>query len=433
MQADVWSMIRRPWQERLSTILDLMREMSRHTDPQEMVRAYIAHINTLIPLDRRISLSRRGLTYPEFRVTRYSEWTENINPWKDVSRLPVHRGGLFAELIYTDSARIIPDLAEIELAPDDPAREYLAGQRTLMAVPMLEKGVALNMTIATRAEPHAADNENFPEYVWMANLFGRATHNLVLAEEVKSAYEEVDRELKAVAGIQRSLLPSKLPDISTLKLAAHYQTARRAGGDYYDFFPLPDDSWGILVADVSGHGTPAAVMMAVMHSIAHNYPGPPDSPGKLLQFLNRKLCEHYVGDNGTFVTAFYGIYEPKRRKLTYSSAGHNPPRVRGCGRDFVFMLDHARHLPLGVHCDTEYHDASHYLQTGDQIILYTDGIIEAMSPGGDLLGTERLDQILGRCSTEPDEILKAVLAAVDDHTRGAPPSDDRTLVVGRVM
>jgi sigma-B regulation protein RsbU (phosphoserine phosphatase) len=99
MQADVWSMIRRPWQERLSTILDLMREMSRHTDPQEMVRAYIAHINTLIPLDRRISLSRRGLTFPEFRVTRYSEWTENINPWKDVSRLPVHKGGLFAELL----------------------------------------------------------------------------------------------------------------------------------------------------------------------------------------------------------------------------------------------------------------------------------------------------------------------------------------------
>lgn len=432
MQADVLSASARPWKERLDAVLDLMREMSRQTDPQEMVQAYIARVSKLIPVDRRISLSRRDLRFPEFRVTRYSEWTENINPWKDVSRLPVHRGGLFAELLYSDSARVIPDLAEFPLAPDDPAAEYVAGQRTLMAIPMLERGVSINMSIATRSEPHAVDFEKFPEHVWMANLFGRATHNLVLADQVKSAFEEVDRELKAVAGIQRSLLPSRLPEISTLKLAAHYQTARRAGGDYYDFFPLPDGNWGILVADVSGHGTPAAVMMAVTHSIAHNYPGPPDSPGQLLRYLNKKLCDHYVGDNGTFVTAFYAIYEPKRRKLTYSSAGHNPPRVRGCGRDFVFQLDHARHLPLGVSPDVEYGDASHYLQTGDQLILYTDGIVEAMNPQGDLLGTDRLDHILGRCATEPTEILKAVLQAVETHTQGAPPSDDRTLVVGRV-
>ena len=87
--------------------------------------------------------------------------------------------------------------------------------------------------------------------VWMSNLFGRATHNLVLAEELKAAYEIVDRELKIVADIQRSLLPSPLPKIPTLGLAAHYQTSQWAGGDYYDFFPLPDGHWGILIADVS--------------------------------------------------------------------------------------------------------------------------------------------------------------------------------------
>ena len=103
---------------------------------------------------------------------------------------------------------------------------------------MLDQGVALNMTIQARSVLDGFDPDRLPETVWMANLFGRATHNLVLADQIRQAYEEVDRELKAVADIQRSLLPSQLPEISHLKLAADYQTARRAGGDYYDFFPV---------------------------------------------------------------------------------------------------------------------------------------------------------------------------------------------------
>src|SRR5690606_22631128 len=121
------------------------------------------------------------------------------------------------------------------------------------------------------------------------NLFGRATHNLVLAERLEETYTAVDRELQAVANIQRSLLPSELPKISTMRLAAHYQTSRRAGGDYYDFFPLADNRWGILIADVSGHGTPAAVMMAITHVIAHTQPGQATPPSRMLNFLNDQL------------------------------------------------------------------------------------------------------------------------------------------------
>ena len=95
---------------------------------------------------------------------------------------------------------------------------------------------------------------------------------------MKHAYEIVEHELKVVADIQRSLLPQVLPAIPGLELGAYYQTSQWAGGDYYDFFPLPDGRWGILIADVSGHGTPAAVMMAITHSLAHGLPGQPDPP-----------------------------------------------------------------------------------------------------------------------------------------------------------
>ena len=178
-------------------------------------------------------------------------------------------------MIYGDEPRIIDDL---QVAPDDPAYEYLAGPRSLMAIPHFDQGVATNMVVRMRNEPAAFDRAGFPEWVWISNLFGRATQNLVLAEELRQAYSVVERELKVVADIQRSLLPKTMPTIPGLGLAAHYQTSQWAGGDYYDFFPLPDGRWGILIADVSGHGTPAAVMMAILHSLAHTFPGPPDPP-----------------------------------------------------------------------------------------------------------------------------------------------------------
>ena len=419
-----------PWQERLTAVMEMMREMSLQTDPQEMVKQYGARMRRFRHVDRSISLSRRNLTSPQVRVTRYTGWDSEINPWKQTEMLPILNGGILSELIYSDQPRVINDF---EVAPDDPASEFLAGHASLVAIPLLDQGVALNMVVHLRQEPAAFDPEMLPEHVWTANLFGRATNALVLADSVKSAYEDLDRELKAVAAIQRSLLPDRLPQVPSLKLATHYETARRAGGDYYDFIPLGDGLLGILIADVSGHGTPAAVMMAVMHSIVHNYPGEPAPPSQLLAFLNEKLVAHYVGQNGTFVTAFYGIFDPATRLLTYSCAGHNRPLVRRCGQREVAELNGAQHLPLGVMPDLAFSDTKQALEPGDQLLFYTDGITEATSPEGEMFGTKRLDQVLSNCATEPAEIIESVLKQLEAHTDGMPARDDRTLVAARVV
>ncbi len=418
-----------PWQERLTAVMEMMREMSSQTDPQQMVQQYGARMRRFRHVDRSISLSRRDLVAPQVRITRYSGWNSEVNPWKQPEQLPLLEGGILSELIYGDEPRVIDNF---EVAANDPAAEFLAGHGSLVAIPLLDKGVALNMVVHLRREPGAFDPEFLPEHVWTANLFGRATNSLVLAGTVKTAYEEIDRELKAVAAIQRSLLPAKLPEVPSLKLAAHYETARRAGGDYYDFIPLPGGLLGILIADVSGHGTPAAVMMAVMHSIVHNYPGDPLPPSQLLTFLNQKLVQHYVGENGTFVTAFYGIFDPSTRVLTYSCAGHNPPLMRRCSQQEVSKLDGAQQMPLGVMRETNFLNRAEQLQPGDQIIFYTDGITEATNAEGELFGTTRLDSVLSECSSEPGEIIESVRRQLDAHTGGAAPRDDQTLVVARV-
>jgi sigma-B regulation protein RsbU (phosphoserine phosphatase) len=421
--------VARDWRERLDLIVETMKEMSQQTDPQEMSRAYGKRMETLRPTDRRVSLSRRGLKYPWYRVTRCTMWKEDINPWKEPHRLPLLKGGLFAELIYGDEPRLLDN---VQLPDDDPAAEYVAGMSSLVAIPMYDQGVALNMILSMRREPAAFSPEQFPEIVWLSNLFGRATHNLVLAEQLKAAYEAVDNEMKIVADIQRSLLPKTMPDIPNLSLAAYYQTSHRAGGDYYDFFPLPDGKWGILIADVSGHGTPAAVLMAVTHSLAHSYSGPTTPPGHMLEHVNRHLTARYTVHSDTFVTAFYGIYDPSQRTLTYSSAGHNPPRLKRCLDGTLDLLDGATALPLGIFPEQTYREQTHRLVPGDQLVLYTDGITEAQNERGEMFGLARLDKVLENCAVGASDLLQSVLDALKEFTGNQPIHDDRTLLVAKV-
>lgn len=424
------------WQTRLDDIYETMREMSLQTDPQEMVRAYGQRMRRVFPVQRRISMSRRDLEYPEYRVTRFSGWSDDVNPWTDPDKTIVHSGGLLAKLIYSDRPSVIDDLT---LLPDDPALEYLAGQKSLLAIPLLDAGQALNMVVFARDSEAAFDREQLPENFWLANLFGRATHNLVLSAELRAAYNRVDREMKSVAAIQRSLLPQNPPEIPHLTLATHYQTSERAGGDYYDYFPLNDGRWGILIADVSGHGTPAAVVMAITHAIAHLAPHRPKDdhtsvePGDLLKFLNNQLSTEYTNGFEAFVTAFYAIFNPETRELKYSSAGHNPPRVWRCSSRKTDQLQDGGNLPLGLMPSLTYPSGSTVLNPGDKLVLYTDGIVEATDPAGKLFGLRRLDYLLSEsCHLSATEVVTNIVRAVDAFSNYASADDDRTLVVATV-
>ncbi|MEO6437103.1 MAG: PP2C family protein-serine/threonine phosphatase, partial [Tepidisphaeraceae bacterium] len=263
-----------------------------------------------------------------------------------------------------------------------------------------------------------------------------------------AALATLDAELKVVGSIQRSLLPRELPPIPGFELAAFYQTSARAGGDYYDFFPLGKGdgggegavggvgSWGLFIADVSGHGTPAAVLMAITHALAHARPGTHTPPAEMLRHLNQDLTRSYTS-GGTFVTAFYAVLDPVARMLTYSMAGHNPPRL--VRADQVLSLNNHAAMPLGIMDDETYHQGTIALERGDLLLLYTDGITEAMAPlrgaaSRDLFGTERLDQLLLTCaSSSADNCLIQIRTAVTAFCEAAPPTDDQTLIAIRCL
>ena len=413
--------------QRMTFIVDMMREMSRITDPQELVQSYGAKMRQLIPVDGSVSLSRRGLDSPFYRITRSSRWGTDFNPWKNSHRLKTLDAGILGELIYGDEPRMIDNF---EPSPDDPAYEYLQGMRSLVAIPLFEQGYAVNMVVLFRAAPSGFPRDNLPGQVWMANLFGRATHTLVLSKEVRQAYDAVERELKQVADIQRSLLPAELPRIERLDVAAYYQTSRHSGGDYYDFFKLPRGQWGIMIADVSGHGTPAAVLMAITHSIAHIALDPPTPPGRVMQAINCRLCTTYAG-SGNFVTGFYGVFDPATLTFTWSNAGHPPPRWRRADGS-LDVLPIAGSLPLGIEADERFPETVTQLSPGDALLFYTDGITEARNVAGDMFDPERLDDVLRPYPASAADVIAATLAALERFAGGLPLTDDRTLVAAKV-
>ena len=419
-----------PWEERLTLITRMMREVSSISDPMEMVDVYGEWVQSITPIDGFISLSRRDMLAPNYKITRSHVWEARgdvVNPWQ--AKLPVYDRGLLGELIHKGEPTILDDFV---CPADDPAGEHLAGFRSLRAMPLFEDGIALNMIISLNKQPNRFDRESLPQQLWMGNLFGRATKNLVLNAELRKAYDIVEREVKVVADIQRSLLPTKVPIVDGITFATHYQTSTQAGGDYYDFFELPDGRIGILIADVSGHGTPAAVVMAITHSIAHATEEPQHPPSEMMNFINKRLAARYT-NNGTFVTAFYGVYDPKTRKLKYCNAGHNPPLVRRNDGPNL-SLDENHGLPLGIVDDEIYTDAVAQLQAGDVLILYTDGITEARhgDDATDLFGVQRLEDTICACEPTAEAVVKRVVKAVNLFSDFAPATDDRTLVVARL-
>jgi sigma-B regulation protein RsbU (phosphoserine phosphatase) len=426
---------RLPWQEELEIVDRTMRAISNITDPEDLVEAYWNGIGEMVPVLDYVSLSRRGVEPPDYLITRSSRFTEHLNPWTQRDLLPRMRGGLLGELVYANKPVIIDDLPA-RLKADDPGWFYLQGFERLVALPQYDGAEGLNVSVMLIPPGFEADPAIIPILHWQAGLFGRGTTNLVLRNQLASALEALDRELQAVGEIQRSLLPATLPDIPGFELAAHYQTSARAGGDYYDFFPLDGGGWGIFIADVSGHGTPAAVLMAITHAIAHAKPGTHTPPALLLDYLNDRLTRSYTR-GGTFVTAFYAVLDPGQRTLTYCRAGHNPPRLVRKGS--VLSLDETGSLPMGILSGQQFEQSTVALEPGDLLLLYTDGIVEAAAParssgGRDFFGTERLDALLLDCSAaSAAECVQRVTEALSAFCGGMTPVDDQTLIAMRSL
>lgn len=250
-------------------------------------------------------------------------------------------------------------------------------------------------------------------------------------EELEAAMRRINHELEVTSAIQRSLLPQKLPAFPDYQFAAWYHPSTECSGDYYDIFELGEGRFSVIMADVSGHGTPAMVAMALARSLVHHLAPKAPSPADLLMQANRLLYDHLP--TSQYLTAFYGICEMKTGRITYSSAGQNPPfLLRGRSGESEY-LPNCEGFPLKlVTPDAEYQNHEVGLESGEALLLYTDGIPEACNPGGELFGSERLSKaILESGAVSPAELVESIKSRLDAFTEDLPLEDDVSMLAFR--
>ena len=247
--------------------------------------------------------------------------------------------------------------------------------------------------------------------------------------QLEDARKRTKEELDIARSLQGAILPKTMPSHEAYAGHALMTPAWEMGGDFYDFFTLPDGRLGLVIADVSGKGVPAAFFMAiartVMRTAAHDHP----ETGACMREVNNTICSQ--NPHGFFVTVFYGILDPASGRFDFANAGHNPPYlVRAAGA--VEALPMTGGVAIGMFEGLDYGAKETMLDPGDTLFLYTDGISEAMNAAGEIFAEERIEKVLASGNQLPvDAMINRVTGAVEIFVGEAPQSDDITCVVLR--
>jgi sigma-B regulation protein RsbU (phosphoserine phosphatase) len=317
-------------------------------------------------------------------------------------------------------------VAELDAGP---LREALERARLVLVVPLTagERASGL-LAIGERSSGAGLTDEDLDFAQALARQAQAALEGARL-HRVRLAKERQDRELQIARGIQQTLLPRGWPPVPGFEIAARSRSCYEVGGDYYDVIPLEEGRLAVVIADVSGKGTPASIMMASVHASLQAMAGSA-RPAQMLERLNRFLYANTQASR--YVTLFYAELDPGRSRLEYVNAGHVPPYLLGAdGR--VERLT-AGGPVLGLLEDVALESGTVHLVSGDLVAAVTDGVTEALSPAGEELGDDRVCRALGSAGgAGAKEVLRSLVAAVDAWTGPAGSTDDLTALIVRAL
>lgn len=249
-------------------------------------------------------------------------------------------------------------------------------------------------------------------------------------QQEHSQLESIKGDLAIAREIQQAILPRIFPpfpeNAEQLDIAALMNAAKDVGGDFYDFFRIDDQRIGFVVADVSGKGVPAAIFMAVSRTLIRATGVRGVSPAECISYSNELLAQESA--NSMFVTAFYGIYNLTTGQVTYTNAGHNPPYLMKADGT-ILQLPFSSDLVVGAIDDFKYSEETLQLEHGDTLLLYTDGVTEAINSGDEEFGEQRLQAVLAQLTgNSSQDIIERIKACVSDFAGEAEQSDDITLL-----
>jgi serine phosphatase RsbU (regulator of sigma subunit)/putative methionine-R-sulfoxide reductase with GAF domain len=401
-----------------TVLLQVAEAVNPQADVSEALDT-IARLTALLAGVNRCLIMRYEPDTSAYYVTaQYGISRKRYNEWAGV---PIEAGQYPLLDLLTVADRHLGAGQGYQIPVPEPLSSMLQAQAVL-CIPLRARGGPLGLLVVD--DPRRKANPRL-----LAILGGIAHQTASLLETAKlqtSALERdrLEQELQVARSIQASFIPDKLPQIPGWEIAAAWQSARQVSGDFYDFIPLPDGLWGLVMADVADKGTPAALFMAVCRTLLRAVAISRTSPAGVLKRVNELIFNDSRSD--LFVTVFYAVWHPETGVVSYASGGHNASLwVRQT--DEVVELQ-AKGIALGVIPEIDIDEHEITLHPGEMIIAYTDGVTEAMQDDFTEWGLPRLKDTAkavaaGSAQNALDRILEEVTAFVG----GAPQNDDLTI------
>ena len=261
---------------------------------------------------------------------------------------------------------------------------------------------------------------------------------LAVANQAAHSYENVrlmqshvdkqkqDKEMKIASGVQKALLPEKMPDVEGYRFFASYDAAQAVGGDYFDCFMIGERKVCISFGDVAGKGVPGALIMSRMASVVQNTMSFTNDVGMAIQRINKHMCHNMV--EGRFVTYILGVIDLDTNRITLANAGHMSPLIRKVDGTVEEIDEAVIGIPVGIINGYPYEVIERDIGPGEMFVLVTDGVDEAMDPDGMLYSKERVREFVRDGSPDPEELGRALLSDVRRHANGRPQNDDITIM-----
>ncbi len=405
-------------------LLDLQQQISRTIDLQDVVTRLLESVRSVVDYDAAgIFVLHREAPFGQAVGTNLiaamaTVGFEHIAEGKD----PMLRSGqgIVGHVIRTGETIVAPDVSR------DP--RYIEGRvqtRSEMAVPIVSTEGVIGALNLESDQPDAFSDADVELLEALAVAAAICIEKAVLHQQVMEK-RLMEQQLKIAREVQGSLLPARAPAVAGYDIAGLNVPAWDIGGDYFDYFPLEDGGLGLVIADVSGKGVPAALLMATFRAalrseVRRNLPIP-----VVIEHVHRTLVESM--DTSRFVTAVYGILDPRLATFTYTNCGHNPPLILRANGDREYLRTGRR--AVGMLGSQPTPACVVALGPGDTLVLYTDGVVEVADTQQAEFGAAGLAQVLSCTAGQPaDDIIGALVDATRAHAAREHYDDDFTLVV----
>ncbi|WP_437201638.1 SpoIIE family protein phosphatase [Planctomicrobium sp. SH664] len=412
-------------QEKLKAILEISRSLAGTLDVEKLLPKILDSLFTIFPAaDRGCILlkdPRSGEMVPRAMKHRRPDEDSSVK----LSRTILNN-------VLTQKKAILSADAASDGRFDASESISALTIRSMMCVPMLDlQGEPVGViNIDTQNPLTQFKSEDLDIMVAVA---GQAALSYETAKLLNSYVQKQkqDNEMNIARNVQHALLPELLPEIGGYEFFASYDSAQAVGGDYYDVIPTPDGKIWLAFGDVAGKGVPASLVMSRMSSVVRSVSDFVTSAAEAVGRINDHMCAKAV--EGRFITFVLIILDPKNNKMTWVNAGHMAPIVRKADGTLEEIGNDAVGVPIGVISGFPYEELERDLNPQETVVIYTDGVSEAMDPKNALYGIDRLMKFIETGARKPSDLGVAIREDVRKHANGREQNDDITLMVfGRV-